>query len=286
MKITPRFIRFNPSARVESAGLTLAELLIVAGIIGILAALLVAGCGKAEREASEVVCLKNQKELMTGFLKYAGDNQDEILPEEGNRAGGFWKGPRKDGSDTPILPGMTRDEAQAAVEAGLKESPLSKYLVPFTAYHCPADFRVARPKRSLGWGYDSYSKVNGMNGGSGWKNQVPYKKLSEVLEPAVATVFLEEADPRGFSQGSWVMNVPPSPGWVDVVAVFHGQASTISFVDGHAELHQWVDASTIKAGTESAQGKGDFFEPGGDSRNPDFRWVYERYKHAKWTPLN
>jgi hypothetical protein len=33
------------------------------------------------------------------------------------------------------------------------------------------------------------------------------------------------------------------------------------------------------------RGKEQFYWPGGNARNPDFQWVYQRYKHRKWTPL-
>jgi prepilin-type processing-associated H-X9-DG protein len=122
--------------------------------------------------------------------------------------------------------------------------------------------------------------------GLGWNAaQPPYKKMTSVLAPTEAMIFIEEADPRDYNNGTWVINVNPSPGWVDPFAVFHGNVSTIGFADGHAELHAWGDEATIKAATDSANGTQSFYWQGGNASNPDFQWVYQRYKHVKWAPL-
>ena len=73
-------------------------------------------------------------------------------------------------------------------------------------------------------------------------------------------------------------------GWVDPFAIFHGKTSTISFADGHADSHRWLEATTIKAATDSANGKSSDWT-GGNNKNRDFQWVYQRYKHTKWAPL-
>lgn len=75
------------------------------------------------------------------------------------------------------------------------------------------------------------------------------------------------------------------PGWVDPFAIFHGYVSTFAFADGHAELRRWLEASTIKAATDSANGRQSFYWQGGNARNKDFVWVWDRFKHVKWKPL-
>ena len=98
-------------------------------------------------------------------------------------------------------------------------------------------------------------------------------------------VLIEETDPRTENRGTWVIDVKPSPRWVDPLAVFHGNDSSFGFADGHSENHKWLHKGTLKAAKDSADGKESFFWQGGNARNPDFRWVYERYKHKKWAPL-
>ena len=133
-----------------------------------------------------------------------------------------------------------------------------------------------------GWAYESYSKTDGMNG-SGWTGP-PFKKITSINAPTVSAVFVEEADPRGFQNGTWVID---RSGWVDPFAIFHGAVSTFSFADGHAESHKWVDAKTIQAAKDSSNGIGSFFWPGGGegSRNPDFQWMWDKYRFEGWTPI-
>ena len=125
-----------------------------------------------------------------------------------------------------------------------------------------------------------------MNGG-GWNPsaQPPYEKLSTVESPVEAMAFIEESDPRDYNLGTWVMDVKPAPGWVDGFAIFHGYVTTISMADGHAETHHWTEPGVIKAAIDFANGKPVFYWSGGNAKNRDFQWVYQRYKHRKWAPL-
>lgn len=274
----------RPSSKPDR-GFTLIELLVVIAIIAILASMLLPALGRAKLKASGANCLNNHKQIGLAFVMYASDNDEVICPTEGYPAGGFWRGPMKNGRDADITSGISTDEAISRVTEGLKNSPLWKYADGVATYHCPGDLRTRNLRPGRGWAYDSYSKANGMNGGD-WQGgtQPPYKKLSQVPEAASTMAFLEEADPRGFNRGTWVIDVTP-PGWVDPFAIFHGNVSTISFADGHAESHRWLVPSTLKAAKDSAAGKESFYWSGGNNKNVDFQWVYERYKHTKWTPL-
>ena len=75
-------------------------------------------------------------------------------------------------------------------------------------------------------------------------------------------------------------------GWVDPFAIFHGDVSSFAYADGHADLHKWSEATTVKAARDSSNGKASFYWAGGNVSNVDFRWVHKNYKHTKFVQLD
>ena len=256
------------------AGFTLIELLVVIAIIALLAAMLLPALSKAKLKATLAVCASNQKQIVLAWIMYAGDNQEKMMPSA--YAGGWY-----DPADLSGIAPTRSDLAEARVVAQIQKSLLFSYARNAGVFHCPGDLRYKRLKVNSGWAFDSYSKTDGLNGGA-WAGQVPYTRMAAVTAPSLTAAFVEEADPRGYNNGTWVME---SGGWVDPFAIFHGSVSTISFVDGHAEGHKWLDANTIKAARDSSNGIFSFFWAGGNKSNPDFAWMWEKYRFQTWRPL-
>jgi prepilin-type N-terminal cleavage/methylation domain-containing protein/prepilin-type processing-associated H-X9-DG protein len=277
--INERMKIIQPTQTARSA-FTLIELLVVIAIIAILAAMLLPALSKAKLKATLTVDKSNQKQIVTAMMMYAGDFQDAILSNRdaaGNtlNGGGYYVA-------TAIPAGTSKELAERQTLLQLQTSPISPYLGKvMKVFHCPGDLRYKQLAVGSGWAYATYSKADGMNGG-GWHGQKPYLKFSAVRPPNMAMVFLEEADPRGYNNGTWVMD---NTGWVDPFAIFHGTVSTFSFADGHVESHKWNDPQTIKAARDSANGQSSFYWPGGVKSNRDFFWAWDHYRFADWAPL-
>ncbi len=227
-------------ARSPRRGFTLIELLVVIAIIAILASMLLPALAGARKQATAASCLNNHKQLTLGWMMYAQDHDGRIVGGNTRRPHDWWNGPAE--IDQTGLSGRERHIEET--KKGIREGTLFPWVEDAGVYHCPGDTRI---KKRVGDGlaYDSYAIAGGWDGE---QPEISVTQMNEIPNPAKKYVFVEEADTRGYNIGSWIIN--PGSGfkgrWIDAPAIFHNNASTFGFADGHAELHKWVDPRTIK----------------------------------------
>ena len=282
-------MKLRRSQLCPGAGFTLIELLVVIAIIAVLASMLMPALSKAKLKATEASCQGNQRQLIEAFIMYAGDNRDNMqasaYPGLDYSGSGFYV-------YTSVPNGISQTTAEQDVALMLKTTcPFFSYAPNYQSYHCPGDLREAFAV-GKGWAYVSYSKANGMgyeDKNDYWGDQIPYNLLSTVTPPSQAFVFVEEADPRGYNEGTWVVDRSTGPSdseWVDNFAIFHGIVSTFAFSDGHVEGHAWKNKQLIKAEQQVAQGNfGGYYAPGGDTEDPDYVWIWNGYRFQNWKAL-
>ncbi|MBK7404813.1 MAG: prepilin-type N-terminal cleavage/methylation domain-containing protein [Phycisphaerales bacterium] len=243
-------------ARNRGLGFTLIELLVVIAIIALLIGILLPVLGTAREAGKTTVCLAGQKNLAAAFVMYANDNDDGIVGSWTNRDPNPSAGMDHSWVDWPMFPDGRRMGNVALKNAtdteghkrGIRNGKLWPYLENDQIYHCPSDIR-ARDKGLAGnIAWRTYSMPNCMNGDNGWEAWCGSWRVSERLVsvqfPTTKVVFLEESDPRGVNMNSWVMHIDKEQ-WVDPLTVWHKDASTLGFADGHAEVHKWSDRQTI-----------------------------------------
>lgn len=207
-------------------GLTLIELLIVFSIISLLLVVAFPALIRVRNEAQGAVCSQNSKTLALAWLFYKDDNDDRLVGGCAGSDAGAWVA-------SPV--GTAAD----AEKQGIMSGSLFRYVEKVEVYRCPAD------QRKLG-AFRSYSIAGGANG-EVWKSAyVKAEKYPQLLRPATKYVFVEEANPKTWNEGSWVLDVRGKT-WVDPLAVWHSRArSSLAYADGHAEIHTWVDSSTVE----------------------------------------
>lgn len=239
----------------KSRGFTLIELLVVVAIIALLIGILLPALGHARESGKSAVCLAGQKNLAAAFVMYADDNDDGVVSSWGKVSANdsiphSWvdwpKFPDGRYMGNLALRNATDTEGH---KRGIRNGKLWPYLENVEIYHCPSDVR-ARGKGlagSIAW--RTYSVPNWVSGDNGWESWVGSWRVTERLTavqfPTEKVVFLEESDPRGVNMGSWVMHLDIEK-WVDPLTVWHKDASTLGYADGHAELHKWTDRQTIE----------------------------------------
>jgi prepilin-type N-terminal cleavage/methylation domain-containing protein/prepilin-type processing-associated H-X9-DG protein len=229
--------RLAPSliGKFGSQAFTLIELLVVIAIIAILAAILLPVLSAAKARAWEASCINNKHELQMSWQMYSQDNNDEVvLNVPGNLS-------------TPIgwengLLNWQASNSDNTNAAKVIQGLLGSYTAQIDGvYKCPAD---QYPVPGEGVRVRSISMSCFMNRYEAAADLTNYTKVTTIRKPADLLVFLDE-HPDSIWDGMFSFNAAGNE-WVDIPASFHnGRGCGFSFVDGHAELHQWLDGSTI-----------------------------------------
>jgi prepilin-type N-terminal cleavage/methylation domain-containing protein/prepilin-type processing-associated H-X9-DG protein len=197
-------------------GLTLMEILIVITIIVVLALVGMSVVGKLRNQAKSVVCTGNLKQVGSAILMYSSDNNDQLLPLQGNK---------EDGSRGDIWPMVLAKAGYLWDTPNVGPPPCGKGV-----WTCPScDF--------MSNAYGAYGIVEGIfnypeNSGAG------PKRMSSISRPNATWLIgdvMQRQDPKkGWyaiwkNPGNWASGHGPAEGR-------HGSNRTnVCMFDGHVE---------------------------------------------------
>lgn len=193
---------------------TLAELLVVIGIIAVLASILLPVLARARESARRVTCMSNMHQLTTAWLQYAAEHDGELVAcDAADQQAGF------------PLP----NQAQTI-------PALRRYAPADAVFHCPNDVRE---------GYRSYS-INDFLGGN-WPGIPHVALLRNVINSARTFLFIEQTPPvqKLGQTGGFAVEPYPSDVWAAYPAPLHNRGTCLFFVDGHGEYWMWRDPQTL-----------------------------------------
>lgn len=263
-------------------GFTLVELLVVIAIIAILAAMLLPALGRAKRSGLATACLNNNRQLTLAWLLYADDNAGRLAYNLGGDSGRRTADVRTNSNWVNNLLSWELD-ADNTNTLGLTQAALGRYVSGNAAvFRCPADDVVSAVQRGAGWRsrVRSYS-MNAMMGDAGpasasGKNvnnpyYVQFFSQSAIPQPARLFVLLDE-HPDSINDGYFV-NDAYAGEWMDLPASNHNGAGSLSYADGHSELHRWESKEVRRPARPDAAGLP--FVVSEEGRE-DFRWLMER----------
>ena len=282
--------RLLRQGRSKAVGFTLIELLVVIAIIAILAALLLPALSSAKGKAQGMMCMSNTRQLALGWRLYAEDNSDQLI----NNFGVTWvQNTITDGTyanwvnnDLDWTTSMLNFDVNL-IKNGIMAPFLSKNL---GVYRCPADNFLSDVQRTTKYSNRTRSMaMNAFLGPYGYKNAGKnyytgknnnfdtyrqWLKMDQIRRPAQIFVTIDEhAD--AINDGLFSNYPDPvTPGVLtDAPAPYHNGGSTLSFADGHSEIHKWKSPAFRLRVTYSTYSKPAITD---EVTKRDFEWLATR----------
>ena len=248
-------------------GFTLAELLVVVGVLALLLVVLLPALAGTQTGSRAFSCLNNQRQVIRAWNMYAEDENDLLPPNDYpylfSFLGVIGNATLRAELHNWVVGTMASplDAVNPSLTLAQPESLLSRYVTNTALYHCPADQSSINGKprvRSISMNSAVGTIWNGSFGGGiplgspvqgGWlpgssfnasqATWLTYGKRSSIIRPNPANLFvLIDENPATINDGYFAASADPDY-IIDYPAAYHDGGAGLAFADGHAEIHKW-----------------------------------------------
>lgn len=244
-------MRVHPGTRLARQGdnkaFTIVDLTVLLAVVALLAAMLLPALNKTRVQAETSQCLNNVKQLAGCWTMYTHENQGKLPPN-------YLASPKAWVNHNVATPYGATNES--AIRAGV----LFSYNHSLSIYKCPGAKTLPEGIRSipsstqtrLVRNYSIQGRMGGANplqasmhgvADTSWVLTTKYPQYQNISEikfpsPAEATVFVDESN-ETIDDGFFAVNYNFPQEWQNTPGIRHGQGTTFSFADGHAEYWRW-----------------------------------------------
>ena len=222
--------------------LTKKEILVVLGCTVFMLLNIGAIGSSGRKRAKRMVCLANLNKLAHAWILYADDNDGKIV----NGAIGFsnmWMSWGDHRNELAWIDAFSSTDPNVQTK-GIMDGALWPYLKDINIYKCPTGRRLPNGQPQA-LAYAIMFSMNAVN--HTWTQGVPgahVKNLSEITNPSpsLRLVFIDQGFMTSDAYAVWYDREV----WFDSPPVRHGDGTTVSFADGHADHWTWKGTDTIQ----------------------------------------